>query len=210
MGKILPKNPQILKKFLKKNFLAKFTWQSKSDARYRRFSKNWGCDFLYSQRLYLEVDAFQKRIFLGFLRKKSFPKIHKFFCKLFQKFWTRSLRDRASLMHNIDDSAKTGGVHFFIARDCIWKLTHSCKRIFLVPKIPRFLTFFEKIFRLRSIIFKIKKMAFESIHELSIEYTFGARGAGQKNSHGWKVFFVKYFKRYGFWNLETKRESFGD
>ena len=113
--------------------------------------------------------------------EKSFPKIHKFFAKLFQKFWTWSLRDRASLMHNIDYSAKTRAVVFFVARDCIWKLTHFCKRIFLVPKISRFLTFFEKIFRLRSIIFETKKTTFEFFHELSIEYTFGARGAGQKN-----------------------------
>ena len=114
-------------------------------------------------------------------------------------------------MHNIDDSAKTGGVHFFIARDCIWKLTHSCKRIFLVPKIPQFLTFFEKIFRLRSIIFETKKTTFEFFHELSIEYTFAARGAGQKNILQKKVFFHELFKRYmGSQNLVTKRESFGD
>ena len=103
-----------------------------------------------------------------------------------------------------------GGI-FFLARDCIWKLTFCCKRIFLVPKIPRFLTFFEKIFRLRSIIFETKKKAFRIFHDLSIEHTFGARGAGQKKFTRWKVFFCKLFERYmGSQNLETKRESFGD
>ena len=60
-------------------------------------------------------------------------------------------------MHNIDDSAKTGGVYFFVARDCIKKLTHFGKKILLVSKIPKFLTFFEKISMLRSIVFETKK-----------------------------------------------------
>ena len=34
---------------------------------------------------------------------------------------------------------------------------------------------------LQRIIFETKKYGFEFFHELSIEYTFGARGAGQKN-----------------------------
>ena len=63
----------------------------------------------------------------------------------------------------------------------------------------------------RSIIFETKKKAFRIFHDLSIEHTFGARGAGQKNFTQRKVFFAELFERYmGSQNLVTKRESFGD
>ena len=73
------------------------------------------------------------------------------------------------------------------------------------------MTFCAEIFMLQRIIFETKKYGFEFFHELSIEYTFGARGAGQKNFLQKKVFFHELFKRYmGSQNLVTKRESFGD
>ena len=133
------------------------------------------------------------------------------FQKFCGNFWILTFQMRAKFTweSNSDPQyrrfSKSYVCDFFVARDCIWKLMHFCNRIFLVPKIPRFLTFFEKIFMLRSIILKSKNYRFESFHELSIEHTFGVLWAARKNFTRKKVFLHKNFW-HGGWGKNVKKQ----
>ena len=95
-------------------------------------------------------------------------------------------------MHNIDDSAKTGEVTFFIALHDI-SFYENFSEFFKIfrdfSKNSEILENFGKIPMLQTIFLKKKNVSFRIFEELSNEHTFGGLWAKIKNRHREKVFF---------------------